>query len=58
MLTPDKVQLAATLDLTGQADRRRQFIERMERKLAHKTALRRQRRQAFRARLVRMQSWQ
>ena len=37
---------------------RKEFIERMERKLAHKMAEQRRRRQEFRARIVRMRSWQ
>jgi hypothetical protein len=38
--------------------RRKEFIERMERKLAHKTAEQRRRRLEFRSRLTRMRSWQ
>lgn len=52
MLThEDAQQLDPTL-------RRREFIERMERKLAHKTAEQRRKRQEFRAKLVRMRTWQ
>jgi len=40
-----------------EVERRRQFIERMERKLAHKTALHRRRRQQFRERLMSVRSW-
>ena len=40
------------------AEHRRQFIERMERKLAQKEALRRQRRMQFRGRLSRLRTWQ
>lgn len=52
MLTQDNAQQQ---DLSL---RRKEFIERMERKLAYKTAEQRRRRHAFRARLVRMRSWQ
>jgi hypothetical protein len=38
--------------------RRKEFIERMERKLAHKTAEQRRKRHEFRTKLVRMRSWQ
>lgn len=38
--------------------RRKEFIERMERKLAHKTAEQRRRRLDFKQRLVRMRAWQ
>ena len=52
MLTQeDAQQLDPTL-------RRREFIERMERKLAHKTAEQRRKRQEFRDRVIRMRAWQ
>ncbi len=39
------------------SERRQRFIERMERKLAYKTALRHQKRQLFRMRLQRLRDW-
>jgi hypothetical protein len=41
----------------GQAEYRKQFIERMERKLAYKTAAQRQRHKAFRTRLQQLREW-
>ncbi len=40
-----------------EAEQRKRFIRRMERKLAFKAALHRNRRQQFRARLQRLREW-
>ncbi|HEY1835822.1 MAG TPA: hypothetical protein VGG13_03305 [Candidatus Saccharimonadales bacterium] len=58
MLERESIQQPEQLTHEGEVNRRRQFIERMERKLAHKTAVRRRQRQQFRVRLLRARSWQ
>lgn len=58
MLARESMQQPEHLTYEGAVSRRRQFIERMERKLAHKTAMRRRQRQQFRAQLLRARSWQ
>lgn len=58
MLARESIQQPEHLAYENEASRRRQFIERMERKLAYKTAERRRQRQQFRTRLVRARSWQ
>jgi hypothetical protein len=56
MLTRDDVQVERT-ENQDDVKRRREFIGRMERKLAMKTALHRRQRQAFKARLAQSRSW-
>jgi len=57
MLTRDDATASEALPYKEEV-RRKQFIERMERKLAYKTAVQRHRRQQFRTRLARMRAWQ
>jgi len=58
MLTRDDAQTSDPVQREDETVRRKQFIERMERKLAYKTAVQRHRRQEFRTRLSRMRGWQ
>ena len=56
MLVRESFQQPEHLTYEDGASRRKQFIERMERKLAYKTAVRRRHREQFRVRLARMRS--
>lgn len=58
MLTRDDAKAPDSLPYKEETVRRKEFIERMERKLAYKTAVQRHRRQLFRTRLTRMHTWQ
>jgi hypothetical protein len=58
MLTQDDAKASEQLPYKEETVRRKQFIERMELKLAYKAAAQRQRRQQFRTRLARMRTWQ